>query len=374
MKRLVLVGAGHAHAQVLLEFAQRAIKDLHIVLVSPFGQAPYSGMVPGWLAGHYCWEECCIDFSRLCQRAGAQLITGYAVGIDTQRAQLILADGLRLDYDWLSLNIGSTLQPPDNDGLMVLPMRPLADLYARWHCLLEAVCRLEAGASYRVLMIGGGAAGVESVLAVHCGLTRLAPKVRLHFTLATQGKSIASGMAPGAARRLQERLGAHGIKVVTGFFARHIGHDAVVGENSHALQADAVLWATGAQAHAWPKESGLATDERGFVQVDAMLRSLSHPNIFASGDCAGGDTPLPKAGVYAVRMGPILAHNLLAAMQGEVLQAYIPQRRILVLIGTGGLHAVASWGAFAWQGRWVWRWKQRIDRRFLARYKKADCN
>ena len=374
MKRLVLVGAGHAHAQVLLEFAQRAIKDLHIVLVSPFGQAPYSGMVPGWLAGHYCWEECCIDFSRLCQRAGAQLITGYAVGIDTQRAQLILADGLRLDYGWLSLNIGSTLQPPDSDGLMVLPMRPLADLHARWHALLEAVCRLESGASYRVLMIGGGAAGVESVLAAHFRLTRLAPKVRLHFTLATQGQSIAAGLAPDAARRLQDRLGARGIKVVTGFFAQHIGHDAVVGENGHALQADTVLWATGAQAHAWPKESGLATDERGFVQVDAMLRSLSHRNIFASGDCAGGDAPLPKAGVYAVRMGPILAHNLLAEMRGEVLQAYIPQRRILVLIGTGGLHAVASWGAFAWQGRWVWRWKQRIDRRFLARYKKADCN
>lgn len=368
MKRLVLVGAGHAHARVLLEFAQRGVANLEVLLVSPAARAPYSGMVPGWLAGHYRWDECCIDFAHLCGRAGASLRIDTATAIDAARSEVRLASGDRLAYDWLSLDIGSTLAPPVSQRMTVLPMRPLAALYARWQALRETVHKLEAGAVYRVLMVGGGAAGVESVLAAQRQLTQWASQVRFQFTLATQGDTILPGLAAGAARRLDEHLADRSITTVNGFSAERLEQDAVISSAAHALHADAVLWATGAQAYAWPADSGLATDVRGFIRIDAALRSISHQNIFAAGDCAVGQPPLPKAGVYAVRMGPILAHNLRAAVHGEPLQPYEPQRRFLVLIGTGGAHAVAAWGPLSWQGAWVWRWKQRIDRRFVAGY------
>lgn len=368
MRRLVLAGAGHAHARVLLELAKRSVANLEVLLISPVAQAPYSGMVPGWLAGHYRWEECCIDFAHLCRQAGASLRMDAVAGIDPQRKELLLASGARIPYDWLSLNIGSTLTPPDRGGLAVLPLRPLAAAHARWHALLDKLRQLDAGAAYRVLMVGGGAAGVESVLAAHRRLTQWAPQVRLQFVLATQDDTILPGMATGAARRLRQHLASRGIELVYRFSAERFEQESVVGSDGRALQADAVLWATGAQAYTWPAEAGLATDGRGFIRVDSALRSISHPNIFAAGDCVSWQPPLPKAGVYAVRMGPVLAHNLRAAVHDEPMQRYVPQRRYLVLIGTGSAHAVAAWGRWSWQGAWVWRWKQHIDRRFVERH------
>jgi pyridine nucleotide-disulfide oxidoreductase family protein len=368
MKRLLLVGAGHAHARVLREFAQRGVANLEVLLISPAAQAPYSGMVPGWLAGHYRWEECCIDFAHLCRRAGASLRIDTANGIDAARSELALASGERLAYDWLSLDIGSTLIPPVSDRLTVLPMRPLAALHARWQALRDRVRTLGAGADYRVLMVGGGAAGVESLLAAQKQLTQWAPKVRFQFVLATQGDTLLSGLAADAGRRLNKQLAGRGITVVSDFSADRLEQDSVISSDERTLQTDAVLWATGAQAYGWPAQAGLATDERGFIRVDATLRSISHSNVFAAGDCASWQPPLPKAGVFSVRMGPVLAHNLRAAIRGEPLQTYVPQTRYLVLIGTGGVHAVAAWGPLSWQGEWVWRWKQRIDRDFVARY------
>lgn len=368
MKRLVLVGAGHAHAHVLLDFAQRPVPGLEILLVAPVALAPYSGMVPGWLAGHYHWEECCVDFERLCAKAGVRLVSQYAADLDRARSELILADGSSIPYDLLSLGIGSTLAPAASEGALILPMRPLSTLRGRWEELLGMTARLPQGSRFRVLMIGGGAAGVESILAAAHRLRPLAPKVHFDFMLATHGDAILPGLAARAGRRLQRHLKQQGIQTVTGFRAGNVSDKSVQAEDGRVLSADVVLWATGAEAYAWPEKAGLACDARGFIRVDSTLRSVSHPTVFASGDCTAWEPPLPKAGVYAVRMGPILAHNLRAAVIGDALRAYQPQRRFLVLIGTGAAHAVAAWGPLSWEGDWVWRWKQRIDRRFVARH------
>jgi NADH dehydrogenase FAD-containing subunit len=228
MRRLVLVGAGHAHARVLLELAKRSMANLEVLLISPVAQAPYSGMVPGWLAGHYRWEECCIDFSHLCRRAGASLRMDAVAGIDPQRKELLLASWARIPYDWLSVNIGSTLTAPDSGRLAVLPLRPLAAAHARWHALLDKLRPLDAGAAYRVLMVGGGAAGVESVLAAHRRLTQWAPQVALQFVLATQDDTILPGMATGAARKLRQHLASRGIAVVYRLSAERFEQQSVV--------------------------------------------------------------------------------------------------------------------------------------------------
>jgi pyridine nucleotide-disulfide oxidoreductase family protein len=368
MSTLVLAGAGHVHAQVLLEFGRcrpPGLKD--IIVVAPHVMAPYSGMVPGWIAGHYRWNECCIDFQRLCRHAGASLIEENVAGIDADSSSLVLGSGRRLHYDWLSLNVGSTLKPDARDS-MVLPLRPLADLRDKWPALMARLKSLAPGQRFCMVTAGGGAAGVETVLAAQHAIQAAAPHVQANFILATSGKHLVPGLSAAAERRLQICLDQAGVQVLFGFRATAVTGNVIFSEDGRSIACDAVLWATGAQAHDWLAASALATDERGFVQVDNTLRSVSHPRVFASGDCAGWSTALPKAGVFAVRMGPVLARNLYAAVASEKLSGFKPQRRYLVLIGSGGAQAVASWGSLGWQGRAAWWWKQTIDRRFLQRY------
>jgi pyridine nucleotide-disulfide oxidoreductase family protein len=336
--------------------------------VSPTALAPYSGMVPGWLAGHYRWEECCIDFDRLCRRAGALRIEQQVARIDPAQSEAVLEDGRRIAYDWTSIDIGSTLTPPHSEEVSVLPLRPLSTLCGRWERLLQTLAALPKGTAYRILMVGGGAAGVESMLAIQHHVTACAPHLRLRFMLASQREELLPGLAGGAARRLRGHLDERRIEVVQNFTASHIVQHAVISAAGQALETDAAIWATGAQAYRWPGESGLATDERGFIRIRTTLQSASHPNVFAAGDCAGWEPSLPKAGVFAVRMGPVLARNLDAALDGKALQDYSPQRRYLVLIGTGDRHAVGARGKLAWQGKWAWRWKEHIDRGFVEGY------
>lgn len=368
MKRLLLIGAGHSHANVLHHFTNIRRGDIELMLVSPYALAPYSGMVPGWLAGHYHWEECCIDFDRMCRRAGALRIEQTVARIDPEQSEAVLEDGRRIAYDWASIDIGSTLAPPQSEKVAVLSLRPLSTLCGRWERLLQTVAALPQGSTYKLLMVGGGAAGVESMLAIRHRMADHAPHVRFEFALASHGDDILSGLAKGAARRLREHFDQHCIAINGNFSAGSIQGQAVVSENGDAIDTDAAIWATGAQAYRWPKESGLATDERGFIRVRSTLQSVSHPNVFAAGDCAGWEPQLPKAGVFAVRMGPVLARNLEAALHGKALEDYTPQRRYLVLIGTGGRHAVGAWGKFSWQGKWAWRWKEHIDRGFVEGY------
>ena len=373
MKRLLLIGAGHAHAQVLLEFSRRRPRDLELTLVSPAALAPYSGMVPGWMAGHYDWDACCLDFARLCREAGAVLRLDTATAIDSARGQVELASGAHVSYDVLSLDIGSTstshsTAPAALAGALLLPMRPLGALHARWHTLRETVKALAPTSVFRVAMVGGGAAGAECILAAQHQLAAWSPQVCFEYVLATRGTAVLPGLAARAGRLIDERLRRADVRIVFGFDAQDVDGHTVRSRDGRALDADVVLWATGGQAYAWPAGSGLALDEAGFIRVDAMLRSVSHPNIFAAGDCASHDAAVPKAGVFAVRMGPVLSHNLRASLQGRPLRSYRPQRRYLALLSVGKRHAIAAWGPFAWQGGWVWRWKDRIDRGFLRRY------
>ncbi|MFC0133122.1 pyridine nucleotide-disulfide oxidoreductase [Massilia eurypsychrophila] len=370
MKRLLLVGAGHSHAKVLFELAGDKAGDIAVTLVSPEPLAPYSGMVPGWMAGHYRWEQCCVDFARLCRRAGATLRIDRATGIDLAASRLQLASGASLPYDVLSLDIGSTSTPPGAASARLLPTRPLAALRERWEVLRATVSSLPADVTFRVVMIGGGAAGTESVLAVRHQLAKWAPRVAFDYVLATQGSALLAQLAAGAGRRIAAQLQQHGVRVLHDFAAERIDDAGVWSRDGRMLDADVVLWAAGPRAHGWPAASGLAHDD-GFVRVDGTLRSVSHPNIFAAGDCASFEKPLPKAGVFAVRMGPVLSHNLRAALRAGALQTFTPQRRHLVLLGTGDAHAVAAWGPFSCQGKWVWRWKQALDRTFINRYNRA---
>ena len=362
--RLLLLGAGHAHAQVLRSWARQPVAGVDLVVVSPSALAPYSGMVPGWLAGACRFDEICIDFAALAHAAGARFIADEVVALDARGQTATLASGATLGWDWLSLNLGSTLAPPADLGVPVLALRPLGRLQAAWDACLAAQAGNRSPRPLRLMAVGGGAAGFEALLAARARLLALQPGRPLQATLLSRGPALLPGLAAGAVRAAHRALARAGVQLRLGAActpAQAAGHDLV-------------LWATGAQAHAWQSDparrGGLAASADGFIAVDAQLRSVSHPRVFAVGDCAAFSPALPKAGVYAVRMGPVLTAQLRAALGGTQddapAPAYHPQPRHLVLLATGDGRAIASRGPLWAEGRWVWRWKNHIDRGFLA--------
>lgn len=362
MKRLLLVGAGHAHAQVLLDLAQSPIAGVEVTVVSPHRLAPYSGMVPGWLSGLYTSDDIVIDFSKLCAAAGARWIDGELDSLDTRLRKVQLTTGEPLAYDILSLNVGSTLQPPSMAGSEVLALRPLSELRSSFDSLLARWQSSPSEQDFTVTAVGGGAAGFESLLAVVQRLRTLRPQRRVHGRLVTRGDTLLPSVSAIARRAAASALADAGI-------ALQLGTDWTAQAGS---AVDLVLWATGAQAHPWqtdPARNGaLAVSSAGFIRVNEQLRSLSHPQVFAVGDCCEWANPLPKAGVYAVRMGPVLVHNLRAALGVGSVRPFRPQHQFLALLATGSGRAIASRGVLGAEGRWVWLWKDHIDRSFIRRF------
>ncbi len=368
--RVVLLGAGHAHAGVLRAQALRRVMDADLTVISVSKLAPYSGMLPGWMAGHYSWEDICIDFARLSRAAGARFIEARITGIDLVTRQVQLQDGQRIDYDFLSLNVGSTHAPPvAGDASRVLPLRPLGTLLGRVQHFIAWSSASDAPLS--IAVVGAGGAGFEMALAINYRLRQVYPQRGIQVTLLSDVDHALTGRAASAQRLAAQALKRHGVSLRTMTTVQSIeGSTLNATQQGQALKlpADLIIWAAGAQAKPWMQASGLACDARGFVQADATLRSASHANVFAAGDCASLPTPLPKAGVYPVRQGPLLAANLAAVIGGAALQRYEAQARALGIFATGPKHAIASYGPFSVAGDWVWRWKDRIDRAFLARH------
>lgn len=368
MKRLVLVGGGHAHIEVLRRFGIARESGVEIVLVSPDRFTPYSGMIPGWIAGHYRFEDCHIDLERLAAFAGARFVPARAAALDPARRDIALDSGSPIDFDVISLDTGSTspMLPDIDIAAAVMPVKPIA-VFAAGLTPLDR--RIGSGAVRRMVMVGGGVASVEVLLALEHRLAQQGQAPRVSYAVVTDRPEILPGQNRRARLLLERVLAARQIAVHTGFDVVRISESAIHAADGRVLPVDVTILATGAAAPAWPAESGLACDDRGFVRVDASLQSISHPGAFAAGDVASlVGHAVPKAGVYAVRQGPVLAANLRRALRGEPLGKYEPQTRALALIATGGRHAVGARGSLALSAGWLWALKDRIDRRFMARY------
>ena len=359
---IVLVGGGHAHVAVLRMFGMKPEPGVRLTVVARDTFTPYSGMIPGYIAGHYRHEDCHIDLGPLCRFAGARLIHAPAVGLDPDSRRLAVEGRPPLRYDLLSIDTGSTTRIGTIPGAAVhgLPVKPLD----RFLCTLDRrSAELSAGAPLTV--VGGGAGGVELALALAYRLRELSPRV----TLVTDAAGLLSTFAPAVRRRMHALMARQGITVEAGAALASVEPSVAVLADGRRLDSAITVLATGAAPAPWLAETGLSVDERGFVAVGETLASLSHPNVFAAGDVASfAPRPLPKAGVYAVRQGPVLADNLRRAAKEQRLRPYKPQRRFLSLLSGGRKTAIASYGAFAASGDWVWRWKDWIDRRWMQRY------
>ena len=366
MKRLVLVGGGHSHVEVIRRIGQKPSVGLHVTLVSPQRYTAYSGMLPGLVAGHYDYAQCHIDLQALSAAACIDWVPDAAVGLDLAKRTLHCASGAILTYDVTSLDVGSApphdpAQTPVATDIAVKP----TESFLHWWESVRVHARTHG---LRILTVGGGAAGVEMTLAMQHHLRQTGGHAQ--FSIATMSSTILPEHAAGVRRRFERVLRERDVGVLVGARVMRLEDRAAWLDSGARIEADHLVWALGPKAAGWPGRSGLATDDQGFVLVDRHLRSISHPEIFAAGDIATlRDHPHPKSGVYAVRHGPPLAENLRRVLSGGTLLAYTPQRTALALISTGDRYAVASWGGLAAQGRWVWRWKDRIDRAFMARYR-----
>lgn len=373
VKDIVLVGGGHAHVGVLRRFGMRPLPGVRLTLIARDIDTPYSGMLPGYIAGHYSYDDCHIDLRPLAGFAGARLYHATVEGLDPDNRCVLVAGRPPVDYDLVSVNIGSRPRTVDVPGALeyALPVKPIDTWLERWRTLQAEL--LASPGTFRVVVVGGGAGGVELALATQFRLQTLLrargdDPARLRLGLLTDSDEILTTHNPGVRRRFAHVLAQRGIKVSTGFRVVEVDAGQVRGAHGAVCPADAVIWATRAAAPDWPRAAGLAVDAEGFIQVDDHLRSLSHPEVFAAGDIAAMADARPKSGVFAVRQGPVLAENLRRACLGRPLARYRPQRRFLGLISTGDRYVVASRGGWSAEGRWLWTLKDRIDRRFMQRF------
>lgn len=356
---LVLVGGGHTHALVLKRWGMKPVPGVRLTVINPGPTAPYTGMLPGYVAGHYAREDVVIDLVRLARFAGARLILGAATAIDPVGKVVRVAGHGEIAYDIASLDIGITSEMPQIPGFAAhaLPAKPMDAFAAGWDAVVARNAPNE-----RVVVIGGGVAGVELAMAAAHRLPSA------NVTVVERG-SLLSTLPDHAAQELRATMDERGIEAVEGQAVAEITGEAVILRDGTSIPATTVIGAGGARPHDWLLESGLDLKD-GYVSVDKYLRSVSHPTVYAAGDCADlSFAPRPKAGVYAVRAAPVLAANLRAALTRGVRTAFKPQSDYLKLISLGRQEALAEKAGLKIQAPWVWRWKDQIDRAFMRRLK-----
>ena len=369
--RLLLAGGGHAHLEVLRRLARRHDTGISAIVVSPHPAVCYSGMVPGVVAGHYAAAEIGIDLASLAALAGAEFVPARVVQVDLAKRSAALDQGEPIAFDVLSLDVGS-LPDVAVPGVVdyALAVRPLERFLGHWQAIVDAPERLQT-----IAVVGGGAAGVEILLAMQHRLSLRRGASAARFVLLTDMHSLLPQHAASVGRRLEAMLAARGVASHLGAAVTGVTPDGVITADGRRVAADRVVWATGAAAARWLAGSGLDGDERGFVAVNDRLQSTSHPFVFAAGDCATlHDRPHGKSGAYAVRQGPVLAENLFRAVSARPLVRFRPPRRTVALISTGGKQALLSFGGVAAHGRWLWRVKDRIDRAHVARYRASPSS
>lgn len=371
MKHLVLAGGGHTHLHILKALAARPWPDVAVTLVAPHARQIYSGMVPGWMAGHYRIEQCAAPLRPVARTAGVRFIEDSMSGLDAGKRMVKTAVSGDLAYDALSLDTGAEIDCSclAATGAQLLPIRPLENFVVGWTRLLASLVKRGRAA---LAVVGGGAAGVELALAARYRLSRELGSANVQVTLVT-GPQLLAGHGQRIVARVARTLAEHGVSVASGYAAGT--PNGLQLDDGSRLDADAVIAAPGVRPAAWLASSGLALAGDGFVAVNQGQQSISHREVFAAGDVASRiDAPHAKSGVYAVSAEPALTVNLERLLNGLPPLAYRPQRRSLYLLATGPQEAIMSWGGVVAGGRWAWKWKDWIDRRFMSQYHPGNAN
>jgi selenide, water dikinase len=373
LKDIVLVGAGHAHVGVLRNFGMQPMPGVRLTLITRHVHTPYSGMLPGMIAGHYSSDDAHIDTGPLCRFAGARLYHSEVTGLDLAAKTVLCANRPPVPYDVLSINIGST-PAASVAGVAehAIPVKPIDGFLARFEAARERI--LARRGCSTVAVVGAGAGGVELILAMQRRLTHDVAATggnaaELQFKLITSSAEVLPSLPPKVRQRFQAVMQERGIDVITGSRVEGVDAGLIRTAGGRKVAVDEIFWTTRAAPAAWLRDTGLALDADGFIKVSATLQSLTDPDVFAAGDVAAiQGYALPKSGVYAVRAAKPLAANLRRLIAAKPLVPFKPQGDALYLISTGDEYAVGTRNGLMMEGRWVWRLKDRIDRRFMDKF------
>ncbi len=376
-QHVVLLGIGHTNAHVLRMWGMQPFADADLTCITNFPVATYSGMLPAVMAGQAKQDQMEIDLVRLCASVGARLICQPVVGLDHDRREVLFDDRPAVAYDALSIGIGSV---PTASGLAagmdkVVKIKPMQTFLQRLGQAVDAASESAADASgdrrtrqLRIMVVGGGVAGVEISFCLS-PLVRERTKCDPLIQLVTRSETVLPDGLASTRRRVVAVMQRRGIVLTTGRSVTEVASGRAVLDDAATVDADIVIWATGAVGPEALDRFGLPLDDRGFIQTDSTLRSVLGVPVFAVGDTGTiVDHQLPKAGVYAVRQGPVLWENLARTLSGKPLQSYVPQRSFLRLINRGDGHAIGQWKGITFSGRWAMRLKQSIDLRFMKMF------
>jgi len=374
----VLIGAGHTHLHILNMWKMHPVKDVRLTCISNYHAASYSGMLPGVLAGDYDVRQMHIDLVRQCAAVGARLILGHTLGLDRKQQIVFLRDRTSLRYNQLSIGIGSV--PPAVEGaehtLSIKPMQTfLQRLQQRVELTHEPNRMDDSGAiKLRVAIVGGGAGGVEVAFCLPQWIKARYPQVDLQLTIIHRDSQLGDASPTSTTQAIQRIFDQRGYDTRLNLNAVAVDANSVIVESHtherESIAADIVIWATGAVGPPLLQSLDLTKDSRGFLTTDPYLRSVDDPKIFVVGDSGSClDSPHPKAGVYAVRQGPVLWNNLLRSHKNQPLRKWRPQSDFLSLLNTGDGRAVLTYKGATVVGRWCWKLKDWIDRRFMDKHR-----
>ncbi|MGM0898049.1 MAG: FAD-dependent oxidoreductase [Bacillota bacterium] len=358
MKILVLVGGGHAHLHCLEQFAKNPRKDVQLVLISPSIHQYYSGMFSGFTEGIYNVEEIRIDLNKLTEKIGAAFYQDTINAIDPKSRVLTGDSGKTYPYDAVSFDIGSQTNSPESLRKHISSIKPN-------YRFPEQL--LQFRKSEKPVIVGGGASGVELAFSTHAW--RKQHHYPSNASLFSSG-ALLSSQGAAASKKIEAIARKKALPFLTDVKIEDIDGTSVTASNGMSYPQTDVLWLTGPQSHPFFERSGMPVDRAGFLAVKDTLQTTRFPEIFGAGDCVSIDRypELAKNGVYAVRQGPVLWGNLMNFLIGNQLSPFMPQKRYVAILSTGGGEALLTYGNRSFHGKIPWKLKQHIDKKFMKRY------
>lgn len=360
LKSVVLIGGGHTHALVLNGLKTEPLFGAHVTVINPGPTAPYSGMLPGFVAGHYTRQALDIDLAALTDKVGATLIDGRAIAIDTEQKSITLEDGSAVSYDIAAVDVGISSRMDQLPGFEAhgIPAKPLGNFSRKWDAFRNS------GGPKHVAIIGGGIAGAELAMAMAYALRGHGYDISIKLLDRSQ---ILSSNSKRTQRRIRKELVRNDVEVLEGVDVTAVKGTGLTLKGGEHLDANFVVGAAGATPHDWIGDTNLKLND-GFIEVNKALET-SAAGVFAVGDCAHMTfDPRPKAGVYAVRQAPILLQNLRNALKDDNLTDYNPQSDYLKLVSLGGKRAYGEKMGIGFTGPLVWRLKDWIDQSFMDQF------
>ncbi|MBF2057468.1 MAG: FAD-dependent oxidoreductase [Cyanobacterium sp. T60_A2020_053] len=368
MNKLVLLGGGHSHVVALKLWYQKPLENIEIILISDVEKTPYSGMLPAHLANYYTFDETHINLVKLAKKYGFKLIIDTVINIDAINQQVIVKSGQKINYNLLSIDIGCT---PEKSHIMIadncaIPAKPVPQLLQKWQEIIN-YCQKNPTQKLIINIVGGGAGGVELALNMHHRFNQITDNFSIN--LLTKGDKLVKIHNDYASYKLTETLREKRINIYFNSEVNSIFADHITTTSGLVLSCNYTFLVTNGVGAQWLKQTDITTDEKGFILIKDTLQSISHSNIFATGDIATMvNYSYPKAGVFAVRQGKSLAQNWRNWWQNKPLKSDQPQSLYLSLIGLGGRRALMIWGYLGFDSPLLWYWKEFLDRRFIRVY------